>query len=49
MFKDNRNKSGINRWVHNESGKSYVGSAVNISRSQRSHERSFNYSLKKIY
>lgn len=29
--KENKGKSGIYRWVHIESGKSYIGSSVNLS------------------
>lgn len=32
LFKDNKNKSGIYRWVNIESGKSYIGSSVNLWR-----------------
>lgn len=31
IYKDNRNKSGIYRWKNLVNGKSYIGSAVNIS------------------
>lgn len=29
-IKDNRKKSGVYRWVHNKSGKFYIGSSVNL-------------------
>lgn len=29
-IKSNRNKSGVYRWTHKKSGKSYIGSAVNL-------------------
>ena len=32
IYKDNRNKSGIYRWVKIKIGKSYVGSSCNLSR-----------------
>ena len=32
IFKDNENKSGIYRWLNLESGKSYIGSSVNLRR-----------------
>jgi len=31
ILQDNRFKSGIYRWVHNDSGRSYVGSSVNLT------------------
>ncbi len=31
IFSDNRNKSGIYRWLNNNNGKSYIGSSVNLS------------------
>jgi len=31
ILDENREKSGIYRWVNNLNGKSYVGSAVNLS------------------
>ena len=31
IYKDNKKKSSIYRWVHKETGKSYVGSASNLS------------------
>jgi hypothetical protein len=31
ICKDNYNKTGIYRWTHIESGKSYIGSAINLS------------------
>jgi group I intron endonuclease len=30
ILRDNRNKSGIYRWINQETGKSYVGSATNL-------------------
>lgn len=32
IFKDNRNKSGVYRWTNLKNGKSYVGSAVDLSK-----------------
>lgn len=32
IYKENKGKSGIYRWVNKESGKSYVGSSTNLSR-----------------
>nr|QCW06883.1 hypothetical protein [Drechslerella brochopaga] len=32
IYKDNNKKSGIYRWVNKSSGKSYIGSALNLSR-----------------
>ena len=29
-IKDNRNKAGVYRWVHNKSGKFYIGSSTNL-------------------
>ena len=31
-IKNNRKKSGIYRWTHKESGKSYIGSSIDIGR-----------------
>lgn len=31
IFKANKEKTGIYRWTHIESGKSYIGSAINLS------------------
>lgn len=32
IYKENKGKSGISRWVNKESGKCYVGSSTNLSR-----------------
>lgn len=32
VLAENRNKSGIYRWINNENGNTYVGSAVNLSK-----------------
>ena len=32
ILKENKNKSGVYRWINKETGKSYVGSAVNLSK-----------------
>jgi len=32
IFEENKNKSGIYRWVNKENGKSYIGSSVNLTR-----------------
>jgi group I intron endonuclease len=32
IIKDNKNKSGVYRWINKENGKVYIGSAVNLSR-----------------
>jgi len=32
ILKDNNNQSGIYRWVNNLNGKTYVGSAINLSK-----------------
>jgi len=32
ILKDNKNRAGIYQWTHIESGKIYIGSAVNLSR-----------------
>lgn len=32
VLKENRGKSGIYRWTNKETGKSYVGSSVNLSK-----------------
>src|SRR5690606_29438524 len=31
IFADNRNKSGVYRWINNENGKTYIGSSSNLS------------------
>jgi hypothetical protein len=31
IFADNRNKSGVYRWINNKNGNSYVGSSINFS------------------
>jgi hypothetical protein len=31
IFADNRNRSGVYRWINNENGKTYVGSSVSLS------------------
>lgn len=31
-MKENRGKTGVYRWVNNETGKTYVGSSVNLSK-----------------
>jgi group I intron endonuclease len=40
ILKDNRGKAGIYKWTHKESGKSYIGSSVNLSRRFREY---FNF------
>lgn len=42
IFKENKGKSGIYRWVNNKNGKSYVGSAVNISKRLKEHFYNIN-------
>lgn len=37
ILKDNNGKAGIYRWTHIESGKSYVGSSLNLSRRLRNY------------
>jgi group I intron endonuclease len=37
ILMENKNKSGIYRWVNNENGKSYIGSAVDITRRLRNY------------
>jgi group I intron endonuclease len=37
IFKDNRNQSGIYRWVNNMNGKTYVGSGLNLEKRLRSY------------
>uniref|UniRef100_UPI0022FD6757 hypothetical protein n=1 Tax=Drechslerella dactyloides TaxID=74499 RepID=UPI0022FD6757 len=32
ILKENKGKSGIYRWINKESGKSYIGSSINLSR-----------------
>ena len=32
LFDQNRNKSGIYRWVNTVNGKTYIGSAVNLTK-----------------
>jgi hypothetical protein len=32
ILSDNKDKSSIYMWVHNESGKKYIGSAVDLSK-----------------
>jgi excinuclease UvrABC nuclease subunit len=32
ILSDNKKKAGIYMWTHNESGKRYVGSAVNLNK-----------------
>jgi NADH-ubiquinone oxidoreductase chain 4 len=39
IFIDNKDKSGIYRWVNNVNGKSYIGSAVNLSKRLNEHYR----------
>jgi len=36
-LKENKGKSGIYRWVNNSNGKSYVGSAIDLSQRLRQH------------
>jgi group I intron endonuclease len=31
IFADNRNKSGVYRWINKKNGKTYVGSSINLS------------------
>jgi len=40
IIKENYKKAGVYRWVHNQSGNSYVGSSVNLSNRLRLY---FNY------
>jgi len=47
ILKANQEKTGIYRWTHKESGKSYIGSAINLSRRFRSYY-SIGYLLKEI-
>ena len=35
VFKDNKGKSGIYRWVNKENGNTYIGSSVNLGRRLR--------------
>lgn len=37
IYKDNNNKTGIYRWTHIISGKSYIGSAINLSNRLRNY------------
>lgn len=37
ILQENKGKTGIYRWVHKESGKTYVGSSVNLSRRMRDY------------
>lgn len=37
ILRDNKNKSGIYRWVNKVNGKSYIGSSVNLSRRFRGY------------
>lgn len=37
IVNDNRKKAGVYRWVNKENGKTYVGSAVNLSRRLREY------------
>jgi len=37
VYKDNNNKTGIYKWTHIISGKSYIGSAINLSNRLRSY------------
>lgn len=32
VLRDNKGKTGVYRWTHIESGKSYIGSAIDLSR-----------------
>lgn len=32
IFADNRNKSGVYRWINNKNGNTYVGSSINLTR-----------------
>ena len=51
MLKDNKNKSGIYRWVNNLNGNTYVGSGVNLEKRLASyyHENELNSLVKKRY
>lgn len=37
IFKDNKGKPGVYRWINNLNGKSYIGSSVNLSRRLREY------------
>jgi len=50
ILKDNKGKSGIYKWTHLESGKEYIGSAVDLSKRLRDYfNKSFLNCNKNMY
>lgn len=48
IVKENRNKSGVYRWINNTNGNSYVGSSVNLSKRLLEYLNT-NYLLRHIF
>lgn len=49
ILSDNKNRTGIYQWTHNESGKIYVGSAINLSKRLFAYYSKSNITNKKSY
>jgi group I intron endonuclease len=45
IFKENRGKSGIYRWINLVNGKSYIGSSVDLSKRLKNHLYSINSNI----